>query len=118
MQRTKPRALNYVACYGLFLLLVALGYAVFLTWRRTALMIVFAVVGVNDSTSIIYGAIMLLIILALFGLVMLAEPYLRTGVQRQQLAGRFVTLALPTAGAIAFGLALQELITVVLHITE
>lgn len=101
---------RYIACYALYLFLLALCYGVFEVWRKTSLLLLVAVLGTTTSTQALYAAIMVVIVFALFGVAMFAEPYLREGVVRHDLWGRYVVLALPVIGALAFGLSVQTLI--------
>lgn len=101
---------RYIACYALYLLLLALCYGVFEVWRKTTLWLLVAILGTTDSTQALYAAAVVLIVFALFGVAMFGEPYLRDGVGRQELRSRFIVLALPVIGAIAFGVSLQTLI--------
>jgi hypothetical protein len=76
---------------------------VLLIWRNAVLALLAAFMGRNQANRLIYLASMALLGLALFILVMAAGPYLRSGLERQQLMRRFRKLAIPLviAGALA-----------------
>lgn len=111
-RRHQPRAAEYLLCYAFFLVTIGLSYAAFLVWRATSVLLIYAVLGGGDANFGIYAATMVVIGLALFCVVMWAEPYLRKGVERGDLGMHFVCVALPLGGAIALGLALTTLIQV------
>jgi hypothetical protein len=76
---------------------------VLLIWRNAILALLAAFMGRSQANRLIYLASMALLGLGLFILVMAAGPYLRSGLERQQLMRRFRKLAIPlvVAGALA-----------------
>ena len=111
MQRTQPRGADYVVCYALYAAILVLGYVVYLVWKKTALFVVLAIFGGGQATSATYGTVGLLVLIALFVVAMIAEPYLRTGVRCGQTSHRFTVLATSLGLVIALGLALQVLLS-------
>src|SRR5215213_1050442 len=104
MVKIKPTWRGYLACYALYIGLIIPGsIAVLLIWRNAVLALLAAFLGRSQANRLIYLASMALLGLGLFILVMAAGPYLRSGVERQQLMRRFRKLALPLL--IAGGLA-------------
>ncbi len=87
--------LAYVVCYGLFLLLLALSILAFFAWRAAILALIGAFAGRSAANSLLYVGPMTLIGLVLFLIIMAAETYLRTGVERRQLRRRFVRFVTP-----------------------
>jgi hypothetical protein len=103
----KPTLLEYVACYALYVLLLIPGVLVVLfIWRNAVLAMIAAFLGRSQANRLVYLASMALLGLGGFILVMAAEPYLRSGVRRQQLLRRFGRLALPLVIAGGLGLLL------------
>jgi hypothetical protein len=100
---------DYVLCYALYAVLLALSYVVFVIWLHTSSLLIGVAMG-DEARSAGYGLAVLGIGIGLFGVVMIGEPYLRGGVRRGQIRQRFLRLALPLAGTIALGIAIQELI--------
>ncbi|HET9223434.1 MAG TPA: hypothetical protein VFO07_13065 [Roseiflexaceae bacterium] len=90
-----PRRLDYVLCYVLFALLMALDIAVLLIWRVTILVLIAAFIGPSPANSGIYDFSLVVLGIALFGLIIAAEPYLRNGVKQGRLLYRFACLAVP-----------------------
>lgn len=107
MHRDRPKVRDYLVCYALFVVLIALCYATFQVWRIALQLGVLALVGQGYASQLLYSVVMLLIGIALFVEVLAAEPYLRGGVVRRQVLPRFVRLALPVCVAIVLGLALR-----------
>ncbi len=101
---------RYAACYALYLVLIALCYGVFEVWRKTSLLIIVALLGASEAIQALYATFMVLTAMAMFGVVMAGEPFMREGVPKLQLWSRFFVMALPVGGVAAFGLALQALI--------
>ena len=100
-----PTWRGYLACYALYIGLIIPGtVAVFLIWRNAILVMIAAFLGRSQANQFIYLASMALLGLGGFILVMAAEPYLRTGVQQQQLLRRFRKLAVPLVIAAALAL--------------
>ena len=91
----QPRRLDYVACYVLYALLLALDIAVLLIWRVTILVLIATFIGPSPANSAIYGFSLVVLGIALFGLIIAAEPYLRNGVKQGRLLYRSARLALP-----------------------
>ena len=108
MAKIKPTWRGYLACYALYIgLLIPGTIVVFLFWRNAILALLAAFLGRSQANRLIYLASMTLLGLGLFILVMAAEPYLRKGLERQQLLRRFRKLAIPLV--IAGGLAVLVL---------
>lgn len=112
MHRSRPKAADYLVCYALFVLLVALCYAAFQVWRIALQLAMLALLGQTYANQLLYAVGMLLIGIALFFEVLAAEPYLRRGVVRRQVLPRFVRLAVPVCLAVLLGLALRLALTV------
>ena len=99
-----PTLRSYVACYALYIGLIIPGTVVVLMiWRSAILAMLAAFMARSQANRLIYLASMTLLGLGLFILVIAAEPYLRNGLERQQLLRRFRKLAIPLviAGALA-----------------
>jgi hypothetical protein len=101
-----PRRLDYVACYVLYALLLALDIAVLLVWRVTILVLIGAFIGPSYVNSGIYDFSLVVLGIGLFGLIIAAEPYLRNGVKQGRLLYRFARLALPLGLFAMLGLLL------------
>jgi hypothetical protein len=98
--KRKPTRLEYLACYALYFLLIVAGVAtLFLVMRPAILALIAALLGQSRANRIVYLAAIALSGLGLFILVMTAEPYLRNGVERGQLARRFIRIAAPVVVA-------------------
>lgn len=108
MRRTTPRAADYAACYGLYVLVLLLAYALFTIWRQAALVLTGLVVQ-GPANGVVDGTIVVLIGLLIFVLVIAGEPYLRGGLHRGDLVRRFARLAAPEVVLILIGLALLAL---------
>ena len=103
--KKQPTWLEYLACYGLYLLLIVGGAAtLFLVMRPALLALIVMLLGQSRANRIVYLAAITLLGLGLFILVMAAEPYLRNGVARRQLLRRFIRLASPVVVAAILGL--------------
>ena len=113
-RKHQPTVVEYVACYGLYAVLLVLCYVLFLVWKEMFILLLSALSHNNFSNTALYGLIVVLIGLVLFVVAMGSEPYLRTGVARGKLLQRFAMVAGSLGGIIALGLALQELIIVLL----
>jgi hypothetical protein len=109
-----PKTRDYLACYGLFVLLLPLCYVLFLIWQRTVVVLLALTSSDAYGAAAAVGVIDVLLGIVLFGVVIASEYYLRVGVARRQLLPRFATIAGSLVGVIALGLALQELV-IVLH---
>jgi hypothetical protein len=111
MAKIRPTWRGYLACYALYIGLIIPGaIAVLLIWRNAILALLAAFMGRSQANRLIYLASMALLGLGLFILVMAAGPYLRSGLERQQLMRRFRKLAIPLV--IAGGLAVVVLTVV------
>jgi hypothetical protein len=86
---------HYVGCYLLFALLLVLDIAALLIWRVTILVLLGTFIGPSPANSSIYDFSMVVLGIALFGLIIAAEPYLRNGVKQGRLLYRFARLAVP-----------------------
>ena len=102
--------LAYVICYVLYALTLVLSYGVFVIWSQTILLGLGAFVDGPQVVPALWGAGVLLLGISAFLLVLVAEPYLRDGVQKGQLVGRFLRLAGPLVAMILVGVIAQELI--------
>ena len=101
--------LTYVLCYVLYALILALSYGVFVIWSQTILLALGPIVD-SQQLPALWGAGVLLIGISAYGLVLVAEPYLRDGVQKRQLRRRFLRIAVPLVVTIVTGIVAQELI--------
>ena len=111
MAKIKPTWRGYLACYALYIGLIIPGtIAVFLFWRNAILALLAAFLGRSQANRLIYLASMTLLGLGLFILVMAAGPYLRSGVERQQLLRRFRKLAIPLVIAGALGVLVLTIV--------
>jgi hypothetical protein len=103
--KQKPSWQAYLACYALYFLLIVAGVAtLFLILRPALLALIGMLLGQSQANRIVYLATITLSGLGLFILVMAAEPYLRNGVERQQLIRRFLRIAAPVIVAAILGL--------------
>lgn len=99
--------MDYLACYGLYGVLIALGFiVVFVIWRQAILALIAAFVGRSAANRLIYLGSITVLGIGLFILLIAAEPYLRNGLKRRQLVRRFVRMAVPLLVAGALGLLL------------
>ena len=108
----------YGACYGFYVLVLALEFGVFVAWRWAMLGVIGVFMPEGDWSSFVYMAITALLGLALFILAMAAEPYLHNGVRRHQLVRRFARLAVPLAVAGVAGMLLSTLVSAFLLSTR
>jgi len=100
-----PTLRSYVACYALYIGLIIPGTVVVLMiWRSAILAMLAAFMARSQANRLIYLASMAVLGLCGFILVMAAEPYLRSGIQRRKLMLRFRKLAIPLVIAGALGL--------------
>jgi hypothetical protein len=106
----RPTRLDYIACYGVYALLLALDVVVLLIWRVTILVLIGALVGPGSVNSAIYDFSMVVLGLGLFGLIIAAEPYLRNGVKQGRLLYRAARVAVPLALFGLLGLLLGMLL--------
>lgn len=99
---------QYVLCYTLFAVLMALSIVViFGIWNNTLAMLVKRYVEKPWAYNAYQNFGLIGLTVLGFVLVMAAEPYLRHGVERNKLLPRFGKLALPLVLAGAAGLLLQ-----------
>lgn len=101
LRSSKP--LRFLACYGLYALLLVGSVVTLLVWRVTILLVIAAWIGQSPVNASIYAASIIVIGLALFMLVIGAEPYLRHGLRRGDLLRRFMRVALPVVAAALLG---------------
>src|SRR5919199_5045882 len=101
MQRNK--VVDYLICYALYAVLLVLCYFVFVTWTSLVLGLIGAFLGPTVANGTIYSFFLVLLGLALFVLIMVAEPYLRGGIRRQQVVQRFARIAIPLVVAEVIG---------------
>jgi hypothetical protein len=87
--------MDYVVCYIFYALLLALDIAVLLIWRVTILVLIATFIGPSPANSSIYDFSLVVLGIALFGLIIAAEPYLRNGVKQGRFLYRFAQLAVP-----------------------
>ncbi len=93
-KKARPPVSAYVLCYLLFFGLLAASVAVFFSWPTT-LKVLLAVLGLRwEANNLIYVFGMAVIGFILFILVAAAEPYLRGGVERHELARRSLRMGL------------------------
>ena len=85
-------------------------YFGFRVWQQTFLLILGVTIGDSESTPAMLGVWTILIGFGYFGVLMIAEPYLRGGVRKGLLWPRFARLALGLAVALGLGLAVQAAI--------
>jgi hypothetical protein len=90
-----PRRLEYVGCYALYSLLLVLDIAVFLIWRVSILVLIATFIGSSPANRGIYDFSLVVLGIVLFGVIIAAESYLRTGVKQGRLLYRFARLAIP-----------------------
>src|SRR5919199_4559994 len=93
MQRNK--VVDYLICYALYAVLLVLCYFVFVTWTSLVLGLIGAFLGPTVANSAISSFFLVLLGLALFILIMVADPYLRGGIRRQRVVQRFARFAVP-----------------------
>ena len=91
----RPTRTDYVACYALYALLLALDVAVLLIWRVTILVLIGRFIGPSSANAGIYDFSLVVLGIALFGVILAAEPYLRNGVKQGRLFYRAARLAVP-----------------------
>ena len=100
----------YVVCYVLYALILVMSYGAFVIWSQTVLLGLGAFVDAPQAVPALWGGGVLILGIAAFLLVLVAEPYLRDGVQKRQLRRRFVRVAGPMVGIMLVGVVAQELI--------
>ena len=93
VQRNK--VVDYLICYALYAVLLVLCYFIFVTWTSLVLGLIGVFLGPTVANSTIYSFFLVLLGLALFILIMAAEPYLRGGIRRQRVVQRFARFAVP-----------------------
>ena len=100
----------YALSFGLFIVLLVLAYlAIFVIWRSTLLsMYVVVMEGRHWSvTRLLYLLSIVALTICGFIFVMAAEPYLRGGVERRDLARRFLRLFVPLLVLTILGLVVR-----------
>lgn len=107
--RHPASASAYLACYACYAAVLALCVLNFVVWQRATLFLAALVVGEGFSLPVVHGAAVLVGTLALFGVAMAAEPYLRAGVRRRALVRRFARVAVGLVVALALGVAVSAL---------
>jgi hypothetical protein len=120
-EEAPPAVWAYALLYALYVLILVLCYVSFWTWRSTAEVVVGYVFRTSDGVDAVYLALVLGIGLLLFGLALMAEPYLRRALDRprrgaarraggplRRLTRRFVQVTGLLVGAIVAGLLLQD----------
>jgi hypothetical protein len=109
VDRSQQRpASQYVLCYTLFAVIIVLSvFVIFLIWRPAIDMLVDRYVAKDWAKNAYQNFGYILMTLFGFVIVMVAEPYLRTGVVKNQLIKRFGKIALPLVIAGVAGLLLQ-----------
>ena len=100
--------IGYLVCYLLYTLLLVLGFVgILMVWRHTVLLLLAVLMPQSDWGNFIYLCTVVLLGFGLFIFVLVAEHYLRSGVPRGQMPGRFIRLAVPLVLLTAVGLGLQ-----------
>jgi hypothetical protein len=110
MRHPPPRRADYVVCYALLVVLIALCYATFQVWRITLQLWFISMFGQSYGDQLLYSLLILLIGIVLFVLVIAGEPYLRGGVRRREVLPRFLRLAVPVGIAVAIGLIIHQVL--------
>ncbi len=101
---SRQEILAYLACYSLYLVLIVLALLGFVVWRGTIVALLATFMERSYAGRLIYIVGMLGLGIALFVLVMSAEPYMRHGVERHQLLRRFTRMAVPIVVVLVVGL--------------
>ncbi len=97
-ESTRPSVwLDIVLVYVLWLLLFALCIVAFLLFRAAVKELITLITGRSYADAFYYQASLVVGGLSAFIFVMGAESYLRTAVDRRQIARRFVRLVVPLA---------------------
>lgn len=112
---TRPTLRSYLLCYLSYAALIALVVIVtFVIWRRTVLNLLLAINTRPEANTLLYFVSMVLMGLVGFIVVITAEPYLRTGLERGLLWRRLMRLAIPfvVAGLIGIIVNLWALSTI------
>lgn len=106
----KPSVLEYVACYGLYVLFLALTALAFVIFQSTAHLIVDLLVEDIFVNRFVYMTVMVVLGLATLILAVSAEHYLHNGVKRQRLLKRFARLSVPLVALSVVFLAVRQLL--------
>ena len=94
---------------------MVLAYVTFLVWAQALLLLVGVTITTIWVRPGVYGFGILFVGFALFALLMIAEPYLRGGVQRGKLGKRFRRLAAILGGFLVLGLIAEEVLFLMLR---
>ncbi len=108
----EPSLLEYAGCYLLLLVVIALSTAICVVWYPAALLIVGVLIEDSQVIPVTFMTTLVLIVFALFAVVMLAEPYFRQGLRRQEARARFLRVAIPLVVFLAVGVLVPDLIRV------
>ena len=114
-RKHNPTIREYSACYALVLVTLVLAYVTFLVWAQALLLLVGVAITTIWVRPGVYGFGTLFVGFALFILLMIAEPYLRGGVQRGKLGTRFRRLAITLGGFLVLGLIAEEVLFLMLR---
>jgi hypothetical protein len=91
-----PRLLRYISLYVLYALIIAMAYYVVVhVWPSAVVVMIGAFLGHTAANRLAYMLSMVLVGIAMFVVVMAAEPYLRRGMEQRQLLVRFARVAVP-----------------------
>jgi hypothetical protein len=98
--------LPYGACYVYYAVLFALEYGIYVIWQWT----LFDLLSLIDSGAFgtfLYGLSLVVLVIGLLMLALIAEPYLRSGVEYRDLTRRFVRLLVIWLAAGGLGLIIS-----------
>ena len=112
--RHRPGVVAYVACFVLWLVIVAMSVAALFVFRETVVPLLSLLVGPTPWTQVIILIGTLLSGMVLVVVALGAEPYLRHGLERGKLMRHFALLAVPLVLACGAGLLIQWLAIAVL----
>ncbi len=103
----RPGFREYAGCYALYLVIVALSVATMYGWLLAIQWLFPIILGwdLMMANAFAVGLTLLLVGIALFSLVLLAEPYLRAGIQRREIRRRFARVAIPLVAVGVLGYA-------------
>ena len=103
----------YALSFGLFIVLLVIGYlAVFVVWREALLAMLSVVLqGRHWSVSrLLYMLGIVALSVSAFIFLMAAEPYLRVGVERHDLRRRFLRLFVPLVLLMIIGMVVRQVL--------